>query len=135
MPSQKQAITAAVLRAVEKVVAQVSKPAVSRVSKPANASRGGVRSILLHSADLEVGDTAGLLKQRIAIRSQTREEPLQIPPHLRIGVLLNQKRRRCVLKMERGQAGLQTRLGRQRLHLIGAVVEAPPARADFQLMD
>src|SRR5437867_724891 len=60
MPSHTQAITAAVLRAVEKVVAQVSKPAVSRVSKPANASRGGVRSILLHLADLEVGDTAGL---------------------------------------------------------------------------
>src|SRR5437763_16929602 len=47
-------------RAVDKVVAQVSKPAVSRVSKPADALNWSGPIVLPRTADLEVGDTAGL---------------------------------------------------------------------------
>ena len=49
----------AALRSAE-AVAQVSKPAVSRVSKPANRCQYQARRRIPRSADLEVGDTAGL---------------------------------------------------------------------------
>ena len=44
----------------ERAVAQTSKSAVSRVSKPANPAKADTRSVLGRSADLEIGDTAGL---------------------------------------------------------------------------
>jgi len=47
-------------RGVDKVVAQVSKPAVSQSFQPADAVTLGTRLNFQRRADLEVGDTAGL---------------------------------------------------------------------------
>ena len=47
-------------RVVDKVVAQVSKPAVSQSFQPADAATLGTRLNFQRRADLEVGDTAGL---------------------------------------------------------------------------
>jgi hypothetical protein len=49
----------AVVRVVDKVVAQVSKPAVSQSFQPADAATLGTRLSCQRRADLEVGDTAG----------------------------------------------------------------------------
>src|SRR5437016_12347460 len=43
---------------------------------------------------------ARMLEQRVPIRGEPREKPLQIPAHLWIGILLDQKRRRRVLQKQ-----------------------------------
>ena len=47
----------------------------------------------------------GVLEDRIAIGTYAREKPFQVAAHFRIGILLNQQRRGCVLQMESGDAG------------------------------
>src|SRR5688572_8994448 len=47
-------------QAIDKVVAQVSKPAVSQGFQPADAAKSNTHSRLGRAADLEIGDTAGL---------------------------------------------------------------------------
>src|SRR5688500_11456640 len=45
---------------VDKVVAQVSKPAVSQSFQPADAAKSNTHCLPERTADLEIGDTAGL---------------------------------------------------------------------------
>ena len=69
-------------------------------------------------------------KERVAIRRQSREETLQIAAHIRVGILLNQQRGRCMFDMQREQTVLRAILRNPPGYLVGDFVQAAPSGAD-----
>jgi uncharacterized protein (DUF952 family) len=73
----------------------------------------------------------GVGENRVAIRHQPLEEPLEIATHVRIGILLHEERCRRVLQVQCADAGLDPREVDLILHLRRDVVEpAPPGLND-----
>src|SRR2546422_11581619 len=68
-------------KAVDKLVAQSSKPAVSQVSKPATRPNSRTLPDFPRSADLEIGDTAGLETCATLRLSDFVHSPTDPPTH------------------------------------------------------
>jgi hypothetical protein len=75
-----------------------------------------------------------MLENAIAVWHETREEALEIAPHFRVGVLLDDERSRGVLHVQRRLPDLKFGLREKRADLIGEFVETAPARCNRDLV-
>src|ERR1035437_6787779 len=76
----------------------------------------------------------GVREQRIPVRHKAGEEMLQITPHVRVGVLLNQQGGGGVAEVEGHQATGEAVLRNPVRHLAGDLVEATTAGGNGYLM-
>ena len=65
----------------------------------------------------------GVDEECIAIGNEPREERLEIAPHVRVGVLLNEQRSGSVAQMQREQTVLKIIFGEPRRDFIGELVK------------
>src|ERR1017187_5509641 len=77
---------------------------------------------------------AGVREERVAVRHKAGEEMLQVTPHVRVGVLLDQQGGGGMAEVEGHQAGSETALGNPVSHLAGDLVEAAATRGNGYLM-
>ena len=73
-------------------------------------------------------------EERIAVRHKASEEMLQVTPHVRVGVFLDQQGGGSVAEVQSHQAGGETVLGNPVRHFAGEFVEAAAARGNPYLM-
>ena len=76
----------------------------------------------------------GVLEDRITVRREAGKDAFEVAAHFRIGIFLNEQRRRCVLKVESGDARLQCRLPKHLGDLIGQVIKAAAPGWNFQML-
>ena len=74
-----------------------------------------------------------MTKDRIAVRNEPAQEPFQIRPDLRVGVLLDQQRGGCVTHVQREQPFPDLTTPDPRHDLVRDVVQTPAlcAQAEF----
>ena len=65
-------------------------------------------------------------EQRVAVRNQSAEKTFEIPSDVRICILLDEQRSRCVANLQSHQPGLESILRDPGLHLVGEFIKSAP---------
>ena len=79
-----------------------------------------------------IGPFHGVPVQPVILGRKAAEKHIQIVDHIRVGILLNQQRCRCVLHEDRQQSRAHFLLGKPSGNLTGEFVEPFAARRDLQ---
>ena len=77
---------------------------------------------------------SGMNEEPIAIRHQAGKEFLQIAPHIRVGIFLNEQRSRGVAKVQSEQASSERVIGNPLSDVISEIVQAASRGVDFELI-
>src|SRR5690242_8758126 len=105
--------------------------------QPAAVNRNGKIHRRQRRADVRrhvVLALGGVNKQRVTIRNQPREKGIQIAPHIRIGVFLDQKRGRSMAQMQRDQAVAELVGGNPPLNVPGKFRQTTSVGGDDEFM-
>lgn len=76
----------------------------------------------------------GMAENRIAIGNEPRKKSFEIAAHFRVGIFLNDERRRSVLKMKCQQAGLDIRFCNKVGGIVRELVKAAPTIFDYNFI-